>query len=47
MTYEAMGNAEKAKESYNALLDLWKNADADILELIDTKKRLAKLKQTS
>ena len=30
-----------------ALLELWKNADANIIELLDTKKRLAKLKQAS
>jgi len=47
MAYDAMGNAEKAKESYDALLDLWKNADSTIPELIDTKKRLAKLKKAS
>jgi len=45
---ELMGRDEnKAKESYMALLELWENADANILELIDTKKRLSKLKQTS
>ena len=47
MVYEAMGDVEKAKDSYSALLDLWKNADANISELIDTKKRLSNLKQTS
>jgi len=47
MTYEAMGDTKKAKESYRALLDLWKNADETIPELIDTKKRLANLNQTS
>ena len=47
LAYEGMGNAAKAEESYRALLDLWKNADANIPELIDTKKRLSNLKQTS
>ena len=46
-TYEAMGNMEKAKESYRALLDLWKNASPNIPELIDTKKRLADLEKIS
>jgi hypothetical protein len=32
---------------YKQLLDYWKNADATIPELIDTKKRLASLKQSS
>ena len=47
IAYESMGNMKKAIESYNALLDLWKNADASVIELIDTKKRLAKLKKVS
>ena len=47
MAYEAIGDAEKAKDSYRALLDLWKDADTNIPELIDTKKRLVNLKQTS
>ena len=46
-TYEAMGNMDKAKESYRALLDLWKNASPNIPELIDTKKRLADLEKIS
>jgi len=46
-TYEAMGNMEKAKESYRELLDLWKNADASIPELIDIKTRLANLEKIS
>jgi len=47
LTYEAMGDNEKAKESYTALLELWKNADETNPELIDTKKRLKNLNQTS
>ena len=42
-TYESMGDVEKAKKSYNALLDLWKNADKTNPELIDTKNRLKNL----
>jgi hypothetical protein len=47
MAYEKMGDYAKAKENYEALLALWKDADSNIPELIDTKKRLANLKQTS
>tara|TARA_Y100001934_G_scaffold19682_1_gene22682 strand:+ start:577 stop:3204 length:2628 start_codon:yes stop_codon:yes gene_type:complete len=43
LTYESMGDVEKAKKSYNALLDLWKNADKTNPELIDTKNRLKNL----
>jgi len=41
LSYEAMGKLDKAKENYKSLLDLWKNADATIPELIDTRKRLS------
>ena len=47
LTYEAMGNFEKASENYKALLELWENADDTIPELIDTKIRFEKLKKTS
>ena len=47
LAYEKMGDYARAKENYEALLDLWKQADENIPELIDTKKRLANLKQTS
>ncbi|MBI2620042.1 MAG: protein kinase [Ignavibacteriales bacterium] len=42
--YEKMGDRKKAFQSYTKLLDLWKNADNDIPELLDAKKRLALLR---
>ncbi|TFB10343.1 tetratricopeptide repeat protein [Candidatus Marinimicrobia bacterium MT.SAG.3] len=45
--YEEMGKPELAIENYEALLDLWKNADEEIPERRDTIKRLAALKQES
>ena len=47
LVYEAMGETEKAKNSYKALLDLWKNADKTNPELIDTKNRLQNLIRSS
>ena len=47
LAYEAMGDTEKAKNSYQALLDLWKNADKTNPELIDTKNRLQNLNRAS
>ncbi|TFB12617.1 tetratricopeptide repeat protein [Candidatus Marinimicrobia bacterium MT.SAG.4] len=45
--YEEMGKPELAIENYEALLDLWKDADEEIPERRDTIKRLAALKQGS
>ena len=45
--YEEMGKPELAIENYEALLELWKNADEEIPERRDTIKRLAALKQES
>jgi tetratricopeptide (TPR) repeat protein len=42
--YEKQDNKELAIENYEKLLSLWKDADKDLLELIDAKARLAKLK---
>ena len=47
MTYEAMGDSKKAKKSYESLLELWKNADEGIPELVDTKARYKNLQKTS
>ncbi|MCH8299272.1 MAG: tetratricopeptide repeat protein [Candidatus Marinimicrobia bacterium] len=45
--YEEMGKPELAIENYEALLELWKDADEEIPERRDTIKRLAALKQGS
>ena len=45
--YEEMGKPELAIENYEALLDLWKDADEEIPERRDTIKRLAVLKKGS
>ncbi|MCH8272009.1 MAG: tetratricopeptide repeat protein [Candidatus Marinimicrobia bacterium] len=45
--YEEMGKLELAIENYEALLELWKDADEEIPERRDTIKRLAALKKES
>ena len=45
--YEELDKLELAIENYEALLDLWKDADGEIPERRDTIKRLAALKQGS
>jgi len=42
--YEKNGHQNLAIENYEKLLNLWKDADEDLPELIDAKARLAKLK---
>ena len=42
--YEQTGQKEKAVGKYERFLRIWKNADSDIPELKDARKRLAKLK---
>ena len=41
--YEKNGHQNLAIENYEKLLNLWKDADKDLPELIDAKARLAKL----
>lgn len=43
--YEAGGETSLAIAKYNELLNFWKDADDDLLKLIDTKKRLANLEK--
>jgi len=43
--YEEKGWEGKAIEEYQKFLDLWKNADPDIPEVIDAKKQLASLQK--
>ncbi|MCH8020690.1 tetratricopeptide repeat protein, partial [candidate division KSB1 bacterium] len=43
--YEKKGDTQLAIQNYEKFLDLWKNADKDLPDLIDAKKRLAKLKE--
>jgi len=42
--YEQQGQKGKAIEHYEKFLSLWKDADPDIAEVEDSKKRLAELK---
>jgi len=39
--YEQQGNTAKAEEHYDKFLELWKDADPDIHEVKDARKRLA------
>ncbi|MFX0198056.1 MAG: protein kinase, partial [Candidatus Hodarchaeota archaeon] len=41
--YEEKGFKDKAIEQYTKFLEIWKDADEDLPELIDAKERLAKL----
>ena len=41
--YEKKGDTQLANENYEKFLDLWKDADKDLPDLIDAKERLAKL----
>lgn len=41
--YEKKGDIKLAMENYKKFLDLWKDADEDLPDLIDAKARLAKL----
>jgi len=43
--YEEKGLIEKAIEHYQKFLNLWKDADPDIQEVIDAKKRLTQLQK--
>jgi tetratricopeptide (TPR) repeat protein len=45
--YENMGNLKLAIENYEKFLDLWKNADEDLPDLMEAKSRLVKLKGIS
>lgn len=42
--YEKKGNSVRAVENYEKFLDLWKDADSDLPDLIEAKSRLEKLK---
>ena len=45
--YEKQGEPKRAIENYEKFLELWKNADEDLPDLIDAKARLARLKENS
>ena len=40
MAYEGLGDLINAKESYMDFLRIWSDADEDLPEIIDVKKRL-------
>jgi len=42
-SYEKLNDIDSAKKYYHKFLDMWKNADEDLPDLIDAKKRLANL----
>ena len=44
VAYEKLDDPARAKQEYEIFLDLWKDADKDLPELLDAKSRLAKLK---
>ncbi|MFQ5641337.1 MAG: protein kinase [bacterium] len=43
--YEALGQKQKAIEAYKEFVEIWKDADEDLPDLIEAKERLAKLTQ--
>ena len=43
-TYEGLGKLTKAVENYKKFLDIWCNADKDLPEFVEARKRLNKLK---
>ncbi|NIP26045.1 MAG: hypothetical protein GWN67_07155, partial [Phycisphaerae bacterium] len=45
--YEKKGDNQLAIQNYEKFLDLWKDADPDLPDLIDAKKRLTRLKSVS
>jgi len=45
--YEKKGDKERAIENYKKFLNLWKDADPDLPDLMDAKVRLAKLQGMS
>ena len=45
--YDENGQREKAIEQYEKTLEMWKNADEDLFEMIDAKKNLESLKTNS
>jgi len=45
LAYEKSGWTKKAIEQYEEFLDIWKNADPGIPEVVDAKERLKKLKK--
>ena len=45
--YQEKGWTEKAIKEYEKFLEIWKDADKELAELIDAKNRLAYLKETA
>jgi len=47
LAYEGLGDNRSAQESYEKFLKDWSDADDDLLEIMDAKERLRKLKHAS
>jgi tetratricopeptide (TPR) repeat protein/predicted Ser/Thr protein kinase len=45
--YEAKGEVRRALQNYNTVLEVWHEADDDLTILVDTKRRVARLRQPS
>jgi len=45
--YEQEGEVQQAQRYYATFLDLWKNADSDLPELVDARQRYSQLKRNS
>ena len=43
LAYEGLGDISNARESYIDFLRIWSDADENLPEIVDTKKRLRKL----
>jgi hypothetical protein len=41
--YEKKGDYNLARKNYTKFLEMWKNADEDLPDLINTKRRLSRL----
>lgn len=47
LTYEALLRPAQAREQYRKFLEIWKNADPDLAEVIDARRRLSNAPESS